>query len=118
MSRGLCEVPKGSDALSNRPQLCAALEKAKVMQCPVIVAKLVEEFFRDHPGYSKKTISAYNTTMKQVLAVNWQQGILVPGADGHWHEPDDRLAPNWFVVCKGWEYLTVLPLRALSRGLP
>lgn len=27
---------------------------------------LVEEFFRDHPGYSKKTISAYNTTMKQV----------------------------------------------------
>ncbi|OAZ75040.1 hypothetical protein SRCM100623_00463 [Acetobacter pasteurianus] len=30
---------------------------------------LVEEFFRDHPGYSKKTISAYKTTMKQVLAV-------------------------------------------------
>lgn len=34
------ETGKGSDALSNRPQLCAALEKARVMQCPVIVAKL------------------------------------------------------------------------------
>lgn len=34
------ETGKGSDALSKRPQLRAALAKAKVMQCPVIVAKL------------------------------------------------------------------------------
>lgn len=30
---------------------------------------LVEEFFRDHPGYSKKTVAAYRTTTKQMQAV-------------------------------------------------
>lgn len=34
------ETGKGSDALAKRPQLRNALDKAKVMQCPVIVAKL------------------------------------------------------------------------------
>ena len=34
------ETGKGTDALSKRPQLRAALDRAKVMQCPVIVAKL------------------------------------------------------------------------------
>lgn len=34
------ETGKGSDALDRRPQLCAALNKARVMQCPVIVANL------------------------------------------------------------------------------
>lgn len=34
------ETGKGSDALAKRPQLRAALDKAKMMQCPVIVAKL------------------------------------------------------------------------------
>jgi len=34
------ETGKGSDALDRRPQLRAALDKARVMQCPVIVAKL------------------------------------------------------------------------------
>ena len=34
------ETGKGSDALFKRPQLSAALDKAKVMQCPVLVAKL------------------------------------------------------------------------------
>jgi len=34
------ETGKGSDALDRRPQLRAALDKARLMQCPVIVAKL------------------------------------------------------------------------------
>jgi len=34
------ETGKGSDALTKRPQLRNALDKARVMQCPVIVAKL------------------------------------------------------------------------------
>lgn len=34
------ETGKGSDALDRRPQLRGALDKARVMQCPVIVAKL------------------------------------------------------------------------------
>ncbi|GBQ09077.1 recombinase family protein [Acetobacter cerevisiae] len=34
------ETGKGADALSKRPQLCAALEKARRRGCPVIVAKL------------------------------------------------------------------------------
>lgn len=34
------ETGKGTDALDRRPQLRAALDKARVMQCPVIVAKL------------------------------------------------------------------------------
>lgn len=34
------ETGKGSDALDRRPQLRAALDKARVMQCPVIVANL------------------------------------------------------------------------------
>lgn len=34
------ETGKGSDALERRPQLRGALDKARVMQCPVIVAKL------------------------------------------------------------------------------
>src|SRR5919206_1940180 len=34
------ETGKGSDALERRPQLAAALKKAKAERCPVIVAKL------------------------------------------------------------------------------
>src|SRR5919206_122678 len=34
------ETGKGSDALERRPQLAAALKKAKSDKCPVIVAKL------------------------------------------------------------------------------
>ena len=34
------ETGKGSDALDRRPQLRAALNKARVMQCPIIVANL------------------------------------------------------------------------------
>jgi len=34
------ETGKGSDALDRRPQLAAALSKAKTLRCPVVVAKL------------------------------------------------------------------------------
>src|SRR3954465_15699198 len=34
------ETGKGADALDRRPQLAAALKKAKTERCPVIVAKL------------------------------------------------------------------------------
>jgi DNA invertase Pin-like site-specific DNA recombinase len=34
------ETGKGSDALDRRPQLAAALAKARAMRCPVLVAKL------------------------------------------------------------------------------
>jgi DNA invertase Pin-like site-specific DNA recombinase len=34
------ETGKGSDALDRRPQLAAALAKARAMRCPVVVAKL------------------------------------------------------------------------------
>src|ERR1700688_194744 len=34
------ETRKGSDALDRRPQLAAALAKARAMRCPVVVAKL------------------------------------------------------------------------------
>src|SRR3954447_7228667 len=34
------ETAKGSDALDRRPQLAAALKRAKAERCPVIVAKL------------------------------------------------------------------------------
>lgn len=34
------ETGKGSDALDRRPQLAAALAKAKTLRCPVVVAKL------------------------------------------------------------------------------
>src|SRR3954454_8511815 len=34
------ETGKGSDALDRRPQLAAALKKAKGLHCPVLVAKL------------------------------------------------------------------------------
>lgn len=34
------ETGKGSDALDRRPQLAAALARAKTLRCPVVVAKL------------------------------------------------------------------------------
>jgi DNA invertase Pin-like site-specific DNA recombinase len=34
------ETGKGSDALERRPQLAAALKRAKAERCPVVVAKL------------------------------------------------------------------------------
>src|SRR4051812_25981212 len=34
------ETGKGSDALDRRPQLAAALKRAKAERCPVLVAKL------------------------------------------------------------------------------
>src|SRR6516225_10725202 len=34
------ETGKGADALGRRPQLAAALRKAKQLKCPIVVAKL------------------------------------------------------------------------------
>jgi DNA invertase Pin-like site-specific DNA recombinase len=45
------ETGKGSDALDRRPELAAALAKARALRCPVLVAKL--------DRLSRKPIVAY-----------------------------------------------------------
>jgi hypothetical protein len=53
------ETGKGTGALDRRPQLAAALAKARAAKCPVIVSKL-DRLSRDHPAHPQKLRLAPN----------------------------------------------------------